>query len=214
MLIKNLWPFIKNLWHHGLQVKKFTSKKKKKKKETLLPGFSFECCIYSKKNKNMETWNGINAKCVFVIFLQLIVCGVYQRPVSKSMIATLITVFVLYVHSQTLCCITNSDTDSSRSHPSYDWHRTKTSPAIKWPSFTGFRATSFKMGDHVPGHFEVVRVCRKSFCRHYFFLLQLQNRLSISDHATLDKLSIGCFGFISGFIWWQIRIHKFQKLLL
>ena len=32
--------------------------------------------------------------------------------------------------------------DSSRSHLSHDWHRTKLSPAIKWPKCTVFRATS------------------------------------------------------------------------
>ena len=50
--------------------------------------------------------------------------------------------FVLYVLSLSLCRITNSDIDSSRRHPSHDWHRTRTSPAIKLPIFTVFRATS------------------------------------------------------------------------
>ena len=40
------------------------------------------------------------------------------------------------------------------------------------------------MGAHVPGRFEVVRVWRKSFCRHYFYLLQHQNCLATTDHAT------------------------------
>ena len=37
---------------------------------------------------------------------------------------------VFHVLLLTLCCITTSDINSSRSHPSYDWHRIKTSPAI------------------------------------------------------------------------------------
>ena len=41
--------------------------------------------------------------------------GVNQRPVSKSIFTNLITVL----------SITNSDIDSSRSHPNYDWHRPK-----------------------------------------------------------------------------------------
>ena len=33
--------------------------------------------------------------------------------------------FVIFVLSLLLCCIIRSDIDSSRSHPNYDWHRTK-----------------------------------------------------------------------------------------
>ena len=35
--------------------------------------------------------------------------------------------------SLSLCRITNSDIDSSRRHPSHDWHRKRTSPAITLP---------------------------------------------------------------------------------
>ena len=41
--------------------------------------------------------------------------------------------FVFYLLS--LCCITNSDNDSSRRHPYYDWHRIKTSFTIFWATF-------------------------------------------------------------------------------
>ena len=47
----------------------------------------------------------------------LIINGVNQRPVSKSMFANLTTVLVFYLLSLPMCCTPNSDIDSSRSHP-------------------------------------------------------------------------------------------------
>ena len=58
------------------------------------------------------------------------------------MFANLISVLYFRCFHYRLCCIINSDIDISRSHPSHKWHRTKTTPAIKWPNFTVFRATS------------------------------------------------------------------------
>ena len=61
---------------------------------------------------NSETSNRINRKCKFLPFSNslLIICGVNQRPVWKLTFVNLIIVLSL-----PLCCITNSDIDSSRS---------------------------------------------------------------------------------------------------
>ena len=108
----------------------------------------------------------------------LIINGVNQRPVSKSMFANLTTVLVFYLLSLSMCCTPNSDIDSSRSHPITNGIGQK-----RVRSFNDLVLLVFE-GPFVPDRFEVVRVWRKSFCRHYFYLLQHQNCLATTDHAT------------------------------
>ena len=67
------------------------------------------------------------------------------------MFANLIPVLYFTCFHYRLCCNTNFDIDSSRIHPSHKWNREKKkkkkkkkpSPAIKWPNFSVFRATSY-----------------------------------------------------------------------
>ena len=115
----------------------------------------------------------------------LIICGVIQRPVSKSMFANLIT--RLYSTSFHYRC--NASLILASTVPGVtqltigSWQ--KTSPVIEWSSFTDFRAAFRHWGPMylvVPksSEFDV-----KSFCMHYLYLLQHQNCLATSDHATL-----------------------------
>ena len=90
-----------------------------------------------------------------------------------------------------MCCINNSDIDSSRSHPSHDWHQTKLNDLILL-----FSSNLFSLVAHVPGQFRVVRVCCK-ILQALFSLLQHQNCLATSDRVTLHfYFSLGVSGSI------------------
>ena len=148
----------------------------------------------------------IKCKCLnnFRTSLVLIICFVKQRQVSKSMFANLISVLYFICFHYRLCFSTNFDIDSSRDHPSHlvKWHRTKKSPAIKWPIFTVFRATSCHWGpmylvDSKSSEFVVeVSSCNiKIVWLHHMVWRYIFTFL-------------GCFRCN----WWKIRIHKSQKL--
>ena len=96
-----------------------------------------------------------------------------------------------------LCCISNSDINSSRSHPCHDWHRTKTSPAFNDIILLFVLSDLLSLVARVPGRFEVVRVCFKSFCRHYFFPLATSKLFGyIRSRDVTRLLFITCFGSI------------------
>ena len=69
---------------------------------------------------------------IFAIFNSLlIICGVNQRPVSKSVFANLTTVLSsTCFHYRCAASLILTSTVPGVT-PSYDWHRTKTSPVIK-----------------------------------------------------------------------------------
>ena len=51
--------------------------------------------------------------------------------------------------------------------------------------FYCFSSNLLSLVAHVPGRFEVDRVCCKSFCRHYFSSCSIKFGLATSDHGTL-----------------------------
>ena len=139
-------------------------------------------------NSSSETWNSINRKCYFCHFLT-----VYWSFVAlikarfKVDVRKFNTCFVVYVFSLPLCYISNSDMDSSKSHPSHDWHRTKMSAAIKLPTFTGSRVTSFHWGRKYLAVSKSSEFNENVF-RHCFYFLWHQNCL-----ATWDRMTLGFY---------------------
>ena len=114
----------------------------------------------------------------------LIINGVNQRPVSKSMVANLTT--VLYSTCFHYRCAISLILTST-----VPWV-TQLTIGFGQKQVRSFNdlvllvfERPFVTGSPCTWSFRIVRVWRKSFCRHYFYLLQHQNCLATTDHATI-----------------------------